>query len=217
MPDRKTRSIEAALEEAKRQFSTKAYEEVSVNEIATIAQCSTTTIYDVFGNKMGLYVAAARDYVANLLDEIEAHEGGRSALEKLINHLELLAERFATPGVREMVRNVIARISSEEFKATPDMRAGLVKRYAKLIENVQSGIEEGVFRPYPAHYITDIMLAHIGWRPLFHGLLLGSNDPLNFSPAELAWRSLMTVLTEKGRREYAALRPALTQLIESMP
>lgn len=166
---------------------------------------------------MGLYVAAARDYVASLLDEIEAHEGQGAALVRLVNHLEIRAERFATPSGREMVRNVIAQVSVDNFKATPEMRAGLVKRYAQLIDSVKAAIDQGDLKPYPAHYVADIMLAHIGWRPLFHGLLLGSNDPLNFSPEELAWRSLMPFLAEQGRKNYAALRPALTELIESMP
>lgn len=216
MPDRKTRSLEAVLSEAKRQFSSRPYDEVSVNEIAAVAQCSTTTIYDVFGNKMGLYVAAAQDFVSSLLDEIEGAESGKSPLERLVGHLEMRAERFATQNVREMVRNVIAQVSIDNFKATPEMRAGLVARYYKLTALVNSAIESGTFRSMPPHYITDIVLAHIGWRPLFHGLLLGSSDPLNFSPEELAWRSVMPFLTAQGREEYKQLRPALTELIDSI-
>jgi AcrR family transcriptional regulator len=102
MPDRKKRSLEAALAEAIRQFSTRGYEDVSVNEIAAAAQCSTTTIYDVYGNKMGLYVAATQTFVADAWADIDRRAGTGTPLSRLVNHLEALAAHYAAPAFREM-------------------------------------------------------------------------------------------------------------------
>jgi AcrR family transcriptional regulator len=216
MPDRKTRSLEAALAEAIRQFSTRSYEDVSVNEIAAAAQCSTTTIYDVYGNKMGLYIAATQTFVHEAWTEMDSQAGTGSPLSRLVNHLEARAARYAEPSFREMVRNIVARISIENFEATPSMRAKLVEHYMQQLAMVKGCIDHGTMRRLPANYVTDVVFAHIGWRPLFHGLILGSKDPLNFPPEQLAWRSLLPFLTDAGSAEYRALRPALIQLMDSL-
>mgnify|MGYP002785116818 FL=1 len=107
MPARKTRSIDAVMEQAKRQFSSRAHEDVSINDIATAAQCSTTTIYDVYANKLGLYRATIQKFVFGAWRVIESSEGLGGPLEMLINHLEARAERYTTLTLREMVRSLI--------------------------------------------------------------------------------------------------------------
>jgi AcrR family transcriptional regulator len=215
MPDRKTRSLKAALDEAIKQFSSRSYEDVSVNEIAAAAQCSTTTIYDVYGNKMGLYIAATQAFVSEAWTHIDSQAGHATPLGRLTQHLEARAARYADPSFREMTRNIIARISIENFEATPSMRAKLIEHYIQQMDMIKECIDAGALRALPAHYVTDVIFAHIGWRPLFHGLILGSKDPMNFAPEELAWRSVLPFLTAKGAQEYRALRPALTELMDS--
>lgn len=58
MPDKKTRSLTAALDLAIEAFSTRPFEQVSMAEIAQGARCSTTTLYDVYGGKLGVFFHA---------------------------------------------------------------------------------------------------------------------------------------------------------------
>jgi hypothetical protein len=96
------------------------------------------------------------------------------------------------------------------------MRASLVEHYMRQQAMLQACMDQGALRRMPTHYVTDIVFAHIGWRPLFHGLILGSNDPMNFPPDQLAWRSVLPFLTDTGTVEYRALRPTLTHLMDSL-
>jgi AcrR family transcriptional regulator len=218
MTNRKAQSLEAALIEAERQFSTRPYEEVSVNEIAAIAHCSTTTIYDVYGSKTGLYLAAARSYLERVWEGVVAKSHGGTALERLVTLLEARAEGFSTFELRETVRNLIARVGRDNLQAVPEVRSMFVGQLMQIIEIVNDAAQEGVFRDLKDRVLADAILAGVDWRPVMHGMFFGSADQMNYTPIQIVARTLLPLLSDKGLAAYEALRPGvMTAAVEAGP
>jgi AcrR family transcriptional regulator len=218
MPNRKSQSLEAALKEAERQFSTRPYDDVSVNDIAMVAKCSTTTIYDAFGNKTGLYLAAAQSFLLRFWDGVVAKSSGATALERLVTLLEARAESFASFELREALRNLIVRLGGENLKGAPDARKMLIYQLETIAQMVQDSLDEGAFHDFQARVLTESIVACVDWRPIMHGMFFGSRDRLNYSPEQIVARTLAPLLTEAGTAAFEALRPGLLKAaIEAGP
>jgi AcrR family transcriptional regulator len=210
MNDRKARSLEAVLAEAKRQFSSRPYDAVSVNEIAAIAQCSTTTIYDVYVNKRGLYDAAAESQLFDLTAVMDDAAQGATALERLVTVLEGRIRLLSMRQSRETMRNLVAKMSPENISNAPKLRERLVGQYFALIDLVESVMAEGDIREMDPTIATDLILAQSDWRALYHGLVFGSDDPMNFDAPNLTFRILSPILSDRGASQFRSLRPGVT-------
>lgn len=210
MPDRKTRSLEAALAEAKRQFTNRAYDDVSINDIAAAAQCSTTTIYDVYGNKKGLYDAAMQSQIIDMSRDIDAGTKGESALEQIVTNLENRIDILSRPQSREAIRSIIAIMGPDNIKAAPALRTRLVEQFFDFARTIRACMDQGDCREMEPDVVTDAIFAQTHWRPMLHGLLFGSNDPMNYDAKNLTCRILKPFLTPQGRSNYESLRPGIT-------
>jgi AcrR family transcriptional regulator len=209
MTDRKTRSLEAVIEEARRQFAARPFDQVSIADIASAAHCSTTTIYDVYGNKDGLYFAAAQSFLTDYWAETAALRRGDTALERMVTLMEARAERFSAPELREALRNLVARVGTNQLRSTPLIRSMLTSQLSLLTELTHACVAEGAFVNLPSGLLVETLIASVDWRPVMHGLLYGANDPLNFPVPIIVARALITLLTPHGRAAYDALRPGL--------
>lgn len=215
--DRKRKSLEAVLEEAKRQFSTKPFEEVSVAEIAATARCSITTIYDVYGNKDGLYLATAQSYLKDFGTSLSSSVSGQTALERLMNFLDARVEAFSKPDLREAMRNVVTRLGGQNLQGAPRMRNMFISQLQRVIEMTQACLDEGSIRPMRADILAENIIAHVDWRPLFHALIFGAQDPLNHPPQHIVARTLLGILTEEGIAAFDRLRPGMREAVLNAP
>ncbi|MFN8150185.1 MAG: TetR/AcrR family transcriptional regulator [Solirubrobacterales bacterium] len=82
---RRTRTREALLDAAERAFTTRAFHEVRVEDLAAEADVSVGSVYNQFDGKAGLYLAVA-DRATRLFDEYlqRAYEVSDSPLEQVM-------------------------------------------------------------------------------------------------------------------------------------
>ncbi|HAJ46013.1 MAG TPA: hypothetical protein DCL54_05475 [Alphaproteobacteria bacterium] len=207
MPDRKAASLKAVLDIARAEFSSKPFDQVSIGQIATAAHCSISTIYDVYENKHGLYVAATEAHVLGIWQKLAASATGDSAFEQFINLMEARAETFSQHNFRGAFRNLVTEIGGSDLISAPKLRKSIIEQYEQFMDLVARCAAEGVFRDLPARVMGEVILAHLDWRPLYHSLCFGSDAPLNIPPREIVRRGLLSFLSDKGLKAYERLRP----------
>jgi AcrR family transcriptional regulator len=99
----KTKTLQRLLETAADLFLEQGFDNVSVAAIAKAAHCSTATVYDIYGNKEGLFAEAISLALTPTLIEWNAETSGFLAL------LQYTHERIielSTVRVRRLVRAV---------------------------------------------------------------------------------------------------------------
>lgn len=204
MSDKKAHSLERVIEVAAQAFSTRKFEDVSVNEISERAHCSTSTIYMSFGSKENLFLEAMK----HLLDETRPGpmtEKGPS-LHTLLGFAEARIRALANPARRGTIR----AISSD-----PDLAKPLIEclagqqcgQIAQLLNaEIVSCIEGGMLRPFEPQLIAYTIMAVTAYEPLVYGLLYGNERIVDVS--KLLGRVFTPLMTAEGELQFRAyLRP----------
>lgn len=65
--------------------------------------------------------------------------------------------------------------------------------------------------------VADGVMSQSHWRPMLHGLLFGSADPMNFDPPNLTYRIIWPFLSGQGHENYRRLRLGVNGTPHVMP
>jgi AcrR family transcriptional regulator len=139
---------EIILEAAEEVFAVKGYYEASIEEIASRAEISVGSIYNLFVNKEALYLSLIERRVNDFLHSVmQGVEDGASAEEKLNR---LLIGIFAYLEQHQaFFRLYVLTTHGLPWHVNSDMGALLFAKYRELFNCVtqicQQGKEEGVF------------------------------------------------------------------------
>ena len=199
MADKKTQSLQRVLECATLLLAEKAFEAVSMTEIAELAHCSTATIYDVYGSKENLFIAAVTHALQTMEMPRVPAQGLSNPLEKLLAYVEARARWFARPEQRKVsrsmvspfarMRNVVAARMREERGYMQDMLAHIVKM----------AVEAGLLREVGEDVIVYNIMAGTIYEPLLFGLIFGEETVVRFE--DVVRKVFTPLVTEVGRVE----------------
>lgn len=151
---------------AARLFSTKAFHEVRLEDIAAEAKIGKGTIYIYFRSKEDLYVAIGRDEFTAMVDQLSDDLAGveRTATEEL----QLIVRAVVTFGLRNPL--MFQFIRAQQAGPADERVAEARKRLGKLIvATIRHGNESGEFDdPHPeltAQFIPGAVRACLVWGP----------------------------------------------------
>jgi AcrR family transcriptional regulator len=198
MSDKKTTSLAAALDVAADVFSRHPFTEVKVADIARRAHCSTTTIYEVYGGKEGLFIAAMR----HLIGRAQAREAvwPGAPIEVLLAAAESHARFMGSRTSRKTFRNVFAAVGGEGAHAA--VAVALRQRFAGLFGDFRSAVEACLASddlcPFAPGAIVEHILAGTIWRPLLLAMMFGDDEPVGMSYPDLVAQVMGPLVTEKG-------------------
>ena len=193
MDPRAERTVDALLHAAEQLFSSRAFSEVTLEEIASAAGVAVGSIYNQFGSKAGLHAAVVERALETDREFMDlAYTDDRSPVEQLYAAAEeYLAFYVANPEYFRMLafpaepgRYAAGRDLAERLAASVD------EQNARMVEALRRGIEAGRIRPVVPEDVATVLWAawngviSLGWRP---DSLRRSNDEL---------RRLLRVATE---------------------
>lgn len=139
------------LELGLRLFGRRAYDEVSIDDIAAEANVSKGLLYHYFGGKRAFYVAVVRDAARGLVQAIDPDptlEPGVRASEGIDAYLRFVEERA----------DAYAALVTGGLGADPEIAQILEETRREIVGNMLTGL--GLDKPRPAYRIA--MRAWIG-------------------------------------------------------
>jgi AcrR family transcriptional regulator len=142
------------LELAKRAFSDRAYDDVSIDDLARIAGISKGLLYHYFPTKRDLYVAGLReiadelvDAVTRVPDDLAPIEGVRTSVDAYLDHIMRHSRAFVSlmrggigsdPEVAAVIESVRTRLFERFLSGSPF--AGLLAGDARFETAVRGWI-----------------------------------------------------------------------------
>jgi AcrR family transcriptional regulator len=154
-----------------RSFSTRSFDELSMDDVAAEAGVAKGLLYYYFGSKRGLYVAAVRRAAAELRAQWDT-DGGIPASERLARGIEAYlayAEAHAA-GYRALIAGGVG--------TDPEVRAILSEERELVIRRIVEGL--GLGEPTPA-----VRIALQGWLSFMEGATLEWLDSGGLERTEL--------------------------------
>jgi AcrR family transcriptional regulator len=169
-------------------FLARGYEQVSVAEIATVAEVAEKTVYNHFPTKAHLVFDEDPDVLAEILDAVRDRTPGQSALDALrgylperggrlgqrrpnTNHDAFRAMVLASPALREHQRvmaaryeTALAQLLAEDTGSPPDAPEPFIAA-AALIGALRAGFDTGPAAGGTANAITralDLLAGGLG-------------------------------------------------------
>jgi AcrR family transcriptional regulator len=123
------------LELARRAFSDRAYDDVSIDDLARDAKISKGLLYHYFPTKRDLYVAGLREIAEELVQrvcsiptDLPATERARAGLDAYLDHITVHARAFVSlmrggigsdPEVAQVVESVRVRLAARFLEGMP--------------------------------------------------------------------------------------------------
>jgi AcrR family transcriptional regulator len=123
------------LELAKRAFSDRAYDDVSIDDLARVADISKGLLYHYFPTKRDLYVAGLREIADELVeavtrvpDDLPPIEGVRTSIDAYLDHITRHARAFVSlmrggigsdPEVAAVIESVRTRLFDKFLSGSP--------------------------------------------------------------------------------------------------
>jgi AcrR family transcriptional regulator len=142
------------LELAKRAFSDRAYDDVSIDDLARIAGISKGLLYHYFPTKRDLYVAGLReiadelvDAITRVPDDLAPIEGVRTSVDAYLDHIMRHSRAFVSlmrggigsdPEVAAVIESVRTRLFERFLSGSPF--AGLLAGDARFETAVRGWI-----------------------------------------------------------------------------
>lgn len=199
MSNKKTESLNRAVEAAAQLFSERPFNEVQIAEIAARARCSSATIYGAFETKKGLFRAAllknsGKDWPALARDTQPA------SLSKLLAFLSDRIVGLSTPAMHNFWRSV----STDTVHVENVMQHSVFgsDRLDTIIDEVEQCMDEGLLRRSDPTAATYLLLAGTGYEPVVYGLLFGRET--GGEAAAIINAVLGPLVTELGQAELTA-------------
>jgi AcrR family transcriptional regulator len=123
------------LELARKAFSDRSYDEVSIDDLAREAKISKGLLYHYFPTKRDLYVAGLREIAEELVQRVTSVptdlppiERVRAGLEAYLDHVHTHAKAFVSlmrggigsdPEVAQVIESVRTRMAAQFFEGSP--------------------------------------------------------------------------------------------------
>lgn len=142
------------LELAKRAFSDRAYDDVSIDDLARVADISKGLLYHYFPTKRDLYVAGLREIADELVcaitrvpDDLAPIEGVRTSVDAYLHHIMRHSRAFVSlmrggigsdPEVAAVIESVRTRLFDRFLSGSPF--AGLLAGDARFETAVRGWI-----------------------------------------------------------------------------
>jgi len=205
----KAAALDAALEITARAFTREPFDSIRVADIAREARCSMSTLYEVYGSKQGLIVAAMAHAVAQgpPSETVPLHQIG-SPLHRLMATMEAHGRFMTLRTTRMAFMNTIN--SPPAVMGARDLLHGKVERMlAGLAGVVEEAIEQGQLRPLPPAMVAELLLSCSAWRTMLFGLVFGIDQPVAKPPAEMIRLMFLPLMTPAGEAvldEFIATR-----------
>jgi AcrR family transcriptional regulator len=199
MSNKKTESLNRAIQTAAELFSERPFEDVQIAEIAARAHCSSATIYEAFETKKGLFRAALlHNSGANW--PVLTRTGTPTTLFPLMTFLVERIGGLSKPSMHNFWRSV----SSDTTHVEKVMQHSLLgpDRLGVMVEEVQLCMDEGLLRAADASAVAYLLMAGTGFEPVVYGLMYGRAAAT--SPIAIVEAVLSPLVTELGRQELAA-------------
>ncbi|MDB6061730.1 MAG: TetR/AcrR family transcriptional regulator [Verrucomicrobiaceae bacterium] len=181
MTDKKVHSLQRVLKMAAEAFAQLPFENVSVGAIAEAAHCSTATIYDIYGSKQQLFLAA----ISHACCECNSPRILLTCKEVSLRNLFLYAEarmRFRS-GLE--YSNLRRAVKSQAYLTASLARKFALQQHALVMANLVPEVvacgTAGLLRPLPAEMIARTIAAGIFYESNVHEVMLGEKVPINFA------------------------------------
>jgi AcrR family transcriptional regulator len=171
-PDTSTARREELLAHGIRMFSERAFDEVSMDDVAAEAGVVKGLLYYYFGSKRGFYVAAVRAAANELRGQWDADEADLEPLDRLRRGLEayLRHARDHAEGYRTTLAGGVG--------SDPEVRAILAEEHSLVIDRVVTAL--GLPAAPPA-----LRVALQGWLSFVEGSTLNWLDERDLGEPEL--------------------------------
>ena len=139
---KKEQTRQAIYEAARRLFSERGFNRVTVAEVARAANVSEVTVFNYFPSKEDLFYAGMHFFEEELLEAVRQRKPGESALKafrrKLLDSVE---------GLRSKERFVAIRNATEAYAASPSLASRereIVDRYSRRLGELLGGDVEAM-------------------------------------------------------------------------
>ena len=195
------------VEVARELFFSRGYVRVTADEIAGRLGISKATLYACFSSKEEILRVVMADFLERTLAPIEALLGDPATglVDKLVALFSFVGGRISLIG--PLLMRDIQRRAPQVWRDIDDFRREKIFRNLRVI--LESGRREGLFRTdlgveLLLEIFTDLMTRFVNPEAILRS---------GRTPAEL-FESIIKVffqglLTERGRRDFQALTPAL--------
>lgn len=159
-----------------------------MDEIARAARVGKATIYQLFGDKMGLLGEVYQRKSLELKTKMaQAINPGTAIIPQLLNMLDFAREFYSNDP---LLCQLLDQREMEEIEASPQF-TGIVEEAVEMVENLLSeGIKRGEIRPMPTQ-----MAAYFCFRIGFY-LTQYSRDLFAQFPPDAVLELFNSVLTE---------------------
>jgi AcrR family transcriptional regulator len=199
MSNKKTESLNRAVETAAQLFSERPFNEVQIAEIAARARCSSATIYGAFETKKGLFRAALLKYSGKSWPAL-THDAGPGSLSNLLAFLSERIAGLSTPVMDNFWRSV----STDTAHVENLMQHAVLgtDRLDAIIDEVKRCMDAGLLRRSDPTSVAYLLLAGTGYEPVVYGLLFGRDTSCN--AAAIVEAVLSPLVTEQGQTELTS-------------
>jgi len=206
MSDKKVHSVKRAVEVAARAFAFRKFNEVTVAEISQAAQCSTTTIYAIFGNKEGLFLEAMTHLLQTQVPEVRLNN--RSALCRLVSFAEARVRSLSSPVVRGAVRAISGQIDTARTLVDHLAEQQCGKVIAILEPQIDACVQHNLLRPLGSDNLAYAIMAVTAYEPIVFGMLYGNDQSVDITG--VLRKAFTPLVTPSGE-------VMLTQLLDEGP
>lgn len=177
MSDKKTRSIQRAIDVAVEAFTSHRLDELSINAIARQARCSTATIYEVFGSKAELFRIAAAASIERSDHPRIGQTTDLAGLRRLFDFCMARMQHLVSP---ERARG--ERMLNSHFEISGPALQGYVRDQIAYIESVVqreivAAIELKLIRDCDVACAVHAIISGSGFTPIVLGNYQLDPDP----------------------------------------
>jgi len=206
MTRKKTDSLQRVLEVATDFFIRQRFDDVSMAGIAKAARCSTTTMYEVYGGKEQLFMAA----LEKLLHPAPlVRSAGMTAFAQLLATAQARIEVMSVPRTRGMIMAIMRGPDPLRERYGEVIAASRKAVRQELHAAIESAVAAGRLRPLPAEVVLDNFFAVTAYEPMLLALLEDIDFPS--SPSRLLRSLFVPLVTEAGRYELEMLLESSAQ------
>jgi AcrR family transcriptional regulator len=208
MTDKKKISLDAVLEEAQRQFSTKRFNEVSMNDIAKRAKCSTATIYEAYESKEFLFLLTVSTFLADKAPTVP--DTAQTPLFRVLHLAEAHSRAMASRARRISMRNLAIANLERDSSAHAGISERFQKFRARVTQAVKDAQADGALIAGDPEILSDQILAMTSWRSLLWGITMGADYPVGLTLREFLHRAFFSIVTPEGARAMEAYLAEIT-------
>lgn len=135
MQRNKAATLERVLQSSVQEFAKKGYHLARVSDIASLARCSTETIYDVYISKDGLFTAAVDHVIETHFGTVDVPTLFKTELEGVdcpVDGICRMATEFGKPLISETFLAIMMQLFSSGPKPPGQALAALFNRRAEF-------------------------------------------------------------------------------------